>query len=1401
MALDLLHDCTFTGPAFPEPFVRFEFEKELTKAGLLPKTTGSEGSKLQESWESYRRKLRELAAKGGPIRVRNLVIEPLVARLGYSSLAPASDVQTREGKEAGGYLLTTTDNKSKIRVWCTEAEEDLDAPAKRGAAYRYSHVRIAQRVLLACGERLGMITNGVELRLLISDPARPDSQIEIAIDTSWKRSRSVPDSYRLVLGLASPKGQQALPDLVDKARLQQARVTKELRVQSRKAIEGFIQEILDHPQNQPLLSEERDTAQLARSLWHEGLITVYRLLFILKLEASDDPARAFSFASSSLWRNSFSPTVALAPFVRNVLDEGIETGRVLEDGLRAIFRMFAEGLQCTELVVKPLGGSLFGEHATPLLSKLHWGERGVALLLDRLLWTIKKGSTARERVHYGPLNVEDLGRVYEALLELDPGIATESMARLRRQKLEVVVPIAQGEKYRPVKAVATDELPDADEDDGDEDDSETSSKKTKVEWIEQIPAGRFYLRVGLGRKSTGSYYTPHSFVRFLVQETLGPQVAERSPNDDPQPVEILKLKILDPAMGSGHFLVEACRFLGEKLYEACRLCDERALAAEDHAETVKDAEERVAALAEAQNYRQRVLDLPDPDDELVKYLPSHAPEGLESGLSQRKAHALCRRLVAVHCLYGVDKNVLAVELAKLSLWIESHAEGLPLTFLDHRLIVGDSLTGPFFHHLLTYPGSKEPIEDLFSQGLRERFTQALGNALRHVRDLEATVGSTIAEVEAKQAVKARLDRALAPFKIVAAAWAGGVMLGQADCDDIGYVQLVREISHTGDLPESLADGTRLLQMIARGLGVEAIAGGRNNMFVQLSANQHGTALPYDLTFAEVFFPYGTVAESQGFDAVLGNPPWDKLRAEKRELLGSLDIEFLMGKEFEGAGLSEQEVIARLKDFPEALSLEEYSQGVKTLFAENFLTNKSQQQVLQAAGNTDLYRLFAIRTSDFASGSGQIGMVFGGGAAKNPADAPLRKFLFARFPISIFAHYLNLQQLFDGASSRIGFTVVASSKAHTNVRVARDLMAIDELMFIQDIRDRKSINDQLQETGSLYTVSLFTRKTIRLTSYLNTLGIILGNDMDRTSASRILVPISRLIPGETDGRLPKNRHLLTEKKYLVSYQGRSMGQFDHLPLEKAGKWEPAADLAMPIKNATRDIALRAQFYRLAIRATPGHPKTNARSLVACMLPPGCAATNSLLLERSPELRPNTAAVLALGILNSRVMDYQIRPHIQSNLNKALLAQCEIGELEPLVKRLIVHFALAALKHKDFDFLREEQNLPVVYQVSVAPQVLIDVLMAFSMGIPRPMFDQILSHFTRQESRNPQRLECLEIFDKFHSEDVMEFASMYDPHWDIPLNEDLPKPVIDLPIPEASTEIADQQPSLFVDTDAR
>jgi hypothetical protein len=382
MALEL-RDCTFYGPALPEPFVKFQLERELNKRNLLGRTTGPEGRALEERWEVFRRKLRQLGEQGGDRRVANHVLEPLVERLGYSGLERQAAVITREGAEDGGWLLSTPDG-NKLRAWAVSLGTDLDAPNRRGRAYRFSPSRVAQRVLLASGERMGLLTDGEELRILLCDPARPDSHIGIRLDRAggWRAARALPDSYRLLLALASPAGVAALPDLTDAARLAQSSVTKKLRLQARRAIEGFLQELLDHPTNQSLLAEQGDRQQLAWMLWSEGLITVYRLLFVFKLEASADPARAFSFAATSLWRNTYSPITALADLVRRVLDEGKESGGFLEAGLRTLWRLFAEGMSSSELEIKPLGGMLFGRGATPLLDQLQWGEQAVARLLD-----------------------------------------------------------------------------------------------------------------------------------------------------------------------------------------------------------------------------------------------------------------------------------------------------------------------------------------------------------------------------------------------------------------------------------------------------------------------------------------------------------------------------------------------------------------------------------------------------------------------------------------------------------------------------------------------------------------------------------------------------------------------------------------------------------------------------------------------------------------------------------------------------------------------------------------------------------------------------------------------------------------------------------------------------------
>lgn len=1414
-----LSDLQFTGPALPEPFVKFDLENELTKLKLLPKNTGNEAKQLKTDWDVYRRELAKLAVRGGYLHVRNQVIKPLCKHLGYDAeeIESAAGVETREGREDGGCLLVGKED-AKLRVWTTDFDEDLDAPARRGQAYRFSHLRIAQRVLLATGERVGLLTNGVELRLLISDPARPDSQVIFTLDPNWKRSREVPDSFRLILALASPAGVQKIPELVDKARLQQARVTKDLRDQAKQAIGRFIQEVLDHPDNRAWLAEQTDKAALARALWHEGLIVVYRLLFVLKLESSDDPARSFTFASTSLWRNTFSPSMAMARYAPIVLHEGGETGGLLEHGVRGLFRMFQEGVECTELNVKPLGGTMFSADATPVLSQLRWGERAVAHLLDQLLWTTpKKRGSARERVHYGPLDVEDLGRVYEALLELEPGIAAEPMCRLRRQKLEVVVPVAQGQKYRPAKPVAVDDDgPDADEpeeeEEDDEDDSPRRGKKTTVQWVEEIRAGKFYLRVGLGRKATGSYYTPHSFVRFLVQETLGPQVAERSPQDDPQPGEILKIKVCDPAMGSGHFLVEACRFLGQHLYEAARLCDEKATAAERKAEQAKRKEDRETALAEAQKYRQRVIDLPDPDDELLRYLPSRSVEGDQVGVSQRRAEALCRRLVAVHCLYGVDKNPLAVELAKLALWLESHAEGMPLTFLDHRLVVGDSLTGPFWEQMLSWPSKpKERFKEGVYRHIETHLRSALFDALRHVRRLEATVGVSLAEVNDKAQAKAELDEALLPFRVAAAAWSGGVMLGSKGCDDAAYMALLEYVGTHHELPDKI-ESAPLLQMIARGLGVSEVPTDSRGLQTLAFSGRCVPALSYDLTFPEVFYPDGVPYGKQGFHAVLGNPPWDKVRPKAKEFFAGFDFEILSAPT-----KKEREAIEKsLRSSPFIASLHDtYLADFQQQYRSHDCLYQWQISVVNGAktgGDPDLAKLFMERNSQLLRRNGTTGVVVPSAFHANEGATGLRKLYLEKMELGFCYSFENRNKLFEIHSSFKFALVVATAGKSTERFDCAFYLRDDEWLFGSETRPESLVFSLpfVLSTGGEYLSLIEPRRQTDVTilergqsssrpfdAVVTGRGLSFARELDTTDdAFRFEpVPTTRLDPRDHDSLREIN-----SLGSLVVAEGKAFHQYDD-------HWGSPPRYVIPIASlADRPVFVAAaRFFRLSYRTFAA--STNERTAIFYTLPPGYVTVRSSPCDALASRHPNHRSLVIQASCNSFCFDYLMRQYVSvATVNYFFLARTPLAYPQDAAEALTAHLSLRlTCNHSGYaplwreqlgDAWREGGKPPMTWPVLAgdderwAVRAVIDAVVADAYGLSRDQYAHVLSTFSHASYKKAPEL-CLARFDELKKLGLEKFTRKHDPYWDIPLNENLPQPVIDLPIPtdEAAEQTAD------------
>ncbi len=1100
-----------TGSALPEPFLRFELEPALNRLGLMRPIDPAR-------WVAMRRGIRGLGRIGGPQRVLRHVVAPLATLLGYDQPARQTPVRTREGLEDGGWHLPSPG--TSLPVWAVGTDTDLDSPNRTGRAYRFSPTRAAQRVLRARQYRAGILTDGDTLRLLLCDATAPDSSLDLTL-AGWD-AKDPPDSARLLAALASPTGIASLPTILEAARLSQARITKELRTQARTAIEGFLGAVV---------ARNPAHAASAQTLWQEGLILVYRLLFVLKLESASAPGSGFSFAATPLWRQSLSANQALGPLVRRHLDQGHDTGRMLEDGLRAVFQAFREGLTCGGLSIAPLGGALFGPASTPVLDTLSWGEHATALLLDRLLWTTPPGRP-RERVHYGALDVEDLGHIYEALLELEPGLATVPMVRQRRAKMEIVVPGTDG---------------------GD-----------------PVQPGTFFLRAGAGRKSSGSYYTPHEFVRLLVRDTLGPLIAAASPDDDPNPLAILRLRVVDPAAGSGHFLIEACRFLGEALYAACRLCDEGPPA-----------------------WRDRLDALRALDPALPAYLPTRSAEGI----APWRAQAICRRLVAVHCLYGVDRNKLAVELAKLALWLESYAEGLPLTFLDHRLVHGDSVGGPFLADLATLPVGGGPLDPLLARGVADRLTDPVRRALAEVAALNASIGRDIGDLLSKDAAKARLDAALAPVRALARAWSGAVALGERDCDD-EWQALARTVAETGAWPATPTP--RQTALLAAG----------------------DSALPWDLTFPEAF-------RGGRFDAVLSNPPWDVLQYRTEDFVALHDLSVLDAPNRRARLAVEQKVLA---DPIVAAAFAAYRSGYE------------QQKRLairlfpgRSAANLDAFQLFAERNLDLAD---RIGVLLPSAFHANDSATALRTRYFRERAISFCWSFENRRKLFD-IDSRFKFClVVAGTPGPTQslrcafyLETAADLDDPARIMEYDAafLAESGGIPLELRGAADMEIARLLFQQQTRFGPWCQWMKIRFGCDLHMTADAHRFQPAGSAA--------------------LVLHEGKTFHQF-------TDRWDTAPRYSVAAESLRDKPAVleAASHRRLAFRDIAR--SNDERTMIATVMPAGTVFGHTATVEKHPGHRPLAHAFTACALMNSFVFDWLVRQKTATHLSLYIVADTPV-----------------------------------------------------------------------------------------------------------------------------------------------
>ncbi|WP_305826096.1 Eco57I restriction-modification methylase domain-containing protein [Pseudomonas aeruginosa] len=776
-------------------------------------------------------------------------------------------------------------NKPLMLIHTYGQDVDLDATLKLHGWAATPADRMVQ-LCRAADCRLGLVTNG-ERWMLVDAPVGAVTTFASWYARIWSQEPVTLQAFVHLLGIRRffVDESEQLPALFDRSLKYQDEVTDALGEQVRRAVEVLIQALdkADQDRDRELLRDVKEP-----ELYEAALTVMMRLVFLLSAEE-----RGLLLIGDERYEANYALST-LRMQLRTESQEILERRWDAWSRLLAIFRAVFGGIEHENLRLPALGGSLFDPDRFPFLEGRAKGSdwrtdvakplpidnRTVLLLLEAIQQF--QGRT----LSYRALDVEQIGYVYEGLLErtvkrtaevtleLDgtknakaPWVKLAELESARLDGARRLAELLQERSGSSASRVRNDLAKPVDDTLGDRllaachgDTNLRNRIKPFAHLVRTdpwgyplvYPAGAFIVTTGSDRRETGTHYTPKSLTEAIVTVTLTPIAyvgpAEGIPREQwvlKSPAELLDLKICDPAMGSGAFLVQACRWLADRLVESWSL-------AEGRGKTVSvDGE---------------VLDVPDTREPL--------PRDTEART------VIARRLIAERCLYGVDLNPLAVELAKLSIWLVTLAKGRPFGFLDHNLRCGDSLLGIHrldqLTELLMTPTGKGQ-QRLFGQNIERAVHEAIEvrqrlrqMPIRDIRDVEA-----MARLDADARQKLEVPERIADAFIAEVLSSGGNANVLSSAVGTLAIQAGQAVEGKRDAIEA---------MIRRA---------RDALSADLP-HKKTRRLPFHwpLEFPEVF-----ARSRSGFDALVGNPPFlgnrlwksamgDKLQWQCQMVLGA-----------------------------------------------------------------------------------------------------------------------------------------------------------------------------------------------------------------------------------------------------------------------------------------------------------------------------------------------------------------------------------------------------------------------------------------------------------------------------------------------------------------------------------
>jgi hypothetical protein len=907
----------------------------------------------------------------------------------------------------------------------------------------------------------------------------------------------------------------------------------------------------------PALRSKLDDDQLSiHALFEQILRIVYRLIF---LAVSEDRDLLHSPDASVSSRDLYASAYGFSSLrERSARRSAHDHHHDVWEGVKIVFRGLDRGERI--LGLPPLGG-LFAGGQTPDLDGAKLSNRAFLRTVFHLSWLIEDGR--RVRINWRDMATEELGSVYEGLLELTP--SREDNGRR--------FCFAGGNEAR-----------------------------------------------GNTRKKSGSYYTPDSLVQTLLDSTLNPVIDQAEAEGGVE--RILKLAVIDPACGSGHFLLGAARRMAT----------------------------RIALLRDAE-----------------------APD-----------YPAAMRDVARHCIYGVDRNPMAVELAKVALWIEAVEPGKPLTFLDSHIRCGDSLVGVFDLSVLKegipedaykpLNGDDREIVNYYKgknrRELSERDQIASGFEFNRQKDLARDLSALAAmPEETVDQIGEKRSRFEALMMHGAAAWTV-----ELACDlwtSAFFVPKTQDEQHAG------LDGRpkRGTELVATSGTIWELLRGRAP-FEPLAAS--ATALAGQNRFFHWPVAFADIMGRGGFDVVIGNPPWEMPEVDDREFF----VSRVPGIAAETSAQKRRQMIAALAESDPRAHCEWLQHNRSYAASRSFFTG-STRFPNGANGRLNYYKLFLENSFFAVTKAGRLGMVIPSGLTTNAYERPLWHSLVKNGYVSAVYDFENSGRLFPGIDSRIKFTLISLRK-----QVEEKFITA---CWLADV-------SELQEDGRVIALTLddlvnFSPDDLALPQFrrqadLDLLVLAsnrhgrLGDHEDWTYTPRLMFSSSddafnpvdiRTLPGAR--HMSDNRVVTSTGEVLVPvYEGKMVGILDHRqadiyinPANAARQAQerpiPGEEKASPDRFAIPQFWLREEAVRQRrfgkrqgdweLVFCDVTSATNERTTIASIVPL-CGLTRSL---PSIYLRSSSAkdAVLLAGALSSLVVDFFAKLKVSSNhLTQGILA---------------------------------------------------------------------------------------------------------------------------------------------------